>query len=58
MQRNYTQRYEDSKDQIYFMQTDTPLYDTNKKARVGASEVSKLTHTNVCFFFLSGFYLM
>ncbi|XP_040003665.1 nebulin [Xiphias gladius] len=37
--RVYTQHYEDIKDQIYFMQTDTPVYDTNKKACVAASEV-------------------
>uniref|UniRef100_A0A3B4UFU4 Nebulin n=1 Tax=Seriola dumerili TaxID=41447 RepID=A0A3B4UFU4_SERDU len=37
--RKYTQHYEDMKDQIYFMQTDTPVYDSNKKARVAASEV-------------------
>ncbi|XP_023265507.1 nebulin isoform X1 [Seriola lalandi dorsalis] len=37
--RKYTQHHEDTKDQIYFMQTDTPVYDSNKKARVAASEV-------------------
>nr|XP_033470876.1 nebulin [Epinephelus lanceolatus] len=37
--RHYTQKYEDEKDQLYFMQTDTPVYDTNKKARIAASEV-------------------
>ncbi|XP_069389533.1 nebulin isoform X6 [Paralichthys olivaceus] len=37
--RKYTQEFEDIKDQIYFMQTDTPVYDTNKKARIAASEV-------------------
>ncbi|KAM9710381.1 nebulin isoform 24-T25 [Menidia menidia] len=37
--RKYTQQYEDTKDQIYFMQTDTPVYGTNKKARIAASEV-------------------
>ncbi|XP_049905279.1 nebulin isoform X22 [Epinephelus moara] len=37
--RRYTQKYEDEKDQLYFMQTDTPVYDTNKKARIAASEV-------------------
>lgn len=40
LQRRYTQHHEDTKDQIYFMQTDTPVYDTNKKARIAASEVS------------------
>lgn len=40
LQRRYTQHYENTKDQIYFMQTDTPVYDTNKKARIAASEVS------------------
>ena len=42
-QRRYTQDFEDIKDQIYFMQTDTPVYDTNKKARIAASEVSPHT---------------
>ncbi|KAG7240341.1 hypothetical protein INR49_026912, partial [Caranx melampygus] len=37
--RKYTQHYEDMKDQIYFMQTDTPVYGTNKKSRIAASEV-------------------
>ncbi|CAJ1079111.1 nebulin isoform X9 [Xyrichtys novacula] len=37
--RKYTQAFENEKDQIYFMQTDTPVYDTNKKARIAASEV-------------------
>ncbi|XP_035533036.1 nebulin isoform X5 [Morone saxatilis] len=37
--RKYTQHYEDMKDQIYFMQTDTPVYDANKKARIAASEI-------------------
>ncbi|KAM8854787.1 nebulin isoform 9-T9 [Spinachia spinachia] len=37
--KRYTQDYEDNKDQIYFMQTDTPVYDANKKARIAASEV-------------------
>ncbi|XP_028991872.1 nebulin isoform X5 [Betta splendens] len=37
--RKYTQEFEDIKDQIYFMQTETPVYDTNKKARIAASEV-------------------
>ncbi|XP_038577045.1 nebulin isoform X14 [Micropterus salmoides] len=37
--RKYTQQYEDMKDQIYFMQTDTPVYGTNKKARTAISEV-------------------
>ena len=44
-QRRYTQHYEGIKDQIYFMQTDTPVYDTNKKARIAASEVSVHKHT-------------
>ncbi|KAK7939463.1 hypothetical protein WMY93_002789 [Mugilogobius chulae] len=38
-QRKYTQEFENIKDQIYFMQTETPLYDTHKKARISASEV-------------------
>ncbi|KAM3862258.1 nebulin [Diretmus argenteus] len=37
--RKYTQDFEDTKDQIYFMQTDTPVYDTNKKAVQAASSV-------------------
>ncbi|KAG7276422.1 hypothetical protein CRUP_007482 [Coryphaenoides rupestris] len=37
--RRYTQHYEDTKDQIYFMQTDTPVYNTNKKAGTSASSV-------------------
>ncbi|KAM9342293.1 nebulin [Pholidichthys leucotaenia] len=37
--RRYTQYHEDTKDQIYFMQTETPTYDANKKARIAASEV-------------------
>ncbi|XP_034741242.1 nebulin isoform X2 [Etheostoma cragini] len=37
--KKYTQHYEDTKDQIYFMQTNTPVYDANKKARIAASEV-------------------
>uniref|UniRef100_UPI0037E9BF77 nebulin isoform X1 n=1 Tax=Semicossyphus pulcher TaxID=241346 RepID=UPI0037E9BF77 len=37
--RKYTQAFENEKDQIYFMQTDTPVYDTNKKARIAVSEV-------------------
>ncbi|XP_051938798.1 nebulin isoform X13 [Hippocampus zosterae] len=37
--RKYTQKHEDTKDQIYFMQTDTPVYDTHKKAGASASDV-------------------
>ncbi|XP_077393753.1 nebulin [Festucalex cinctus] len=37
--RKYTQEHEDTKDQIYFMQTETPVYDTQKKAGVSASDV-------------------
>ncbi|XP_061579114.1 nebulin isoform X4 [Cololabis saira] len=37
--KKYTQHHEDTKDQIYFMQTDTPVYGANKKARIAASEV-------------------
>ncbi|XP_069011096.1 nebulin [Embiotoca jacksoni] len=37
--RKYTQEFENTKDQIYFMQTDTPVYNTQKKARFAASEV-------------------
>ena len=39
LQKKYTQQYEDAKDQIYFMQTDTPEYGTRKKAGVAASSV-------------------
>ncbi|XP_061774185.1 nebulin isoform X7 [Nerophis ophidion] len=38
--RKYTQDYEDKKDQIYFMETDTPVYDTHKKAQSSASGVT------------------
>ncbi|XP_054602616.1 nebulin isoform X5 [Nothobranchius furzeri] len=38
-ERKYTQHYEDTKDQIYFMQTETPVYSSCKKARIAASEV-------------------
>lgn len=41
LQRKYTQHWEDTKDNIYFMQTDTPVYDTHKKAGTAASEVSE-----------------
>ncbi|XP_041118198.1 nebulin-like isoform X12 [Polyodon spathula] len=37
--KNYQAAYEAMKDQIYFMQTDTPEYDTNKKARIASSSV-------------------
>ncbi|XP_041119151.1 nebulin-like isoform X31 [Polyodon spathula] len=37
--KKYQAAYEDMKDQIYFMQTDTPEYDANKKARTAASSV-------------------
>ncbi|KAF6730309.1 Nebulin [Oryzias melastigma] len=37
--RKYTQHFENTKDQIYFMQTETPVYETQKKARIAASEV-------------------
>lgn len=39
-QKKYTAAYEDMKDQIYFMQTETPTYNSNKKAGDFASEVS------------------
>ena len=41
LQRRYTQDWEAAKDQINFMQTETPVYDTNKKAGTSASSVSK-----------------
>ncbi|KAM8933533.1 nebulin [Pelodytes ibericus] len=37
--RKYQQDFENVKDQIYFMQTDTPQYKANKKARLNASTV-------------------
>ncbi|KAJ8350700.1 hypothetical protein SKAU_G00258300 [Synaphobranchus kaupii] len=37
--KKYTADFEDSKDKIYFMQTETPVYNTNKKAGSDASEV-------------------
>ncbi|XP_056107866.1 nebulin-like isoform X1 [Rhinichthys klamathensis goyatoka] len=37
--KKYTAEFEDMKDQIYFMQTDTPTYASNKKAREAASTV-------------------
>ncbi|XP_047671257.1 nebulin isoform X2 [Tachysurus fulvidraco] len=37
--KKYTAAYEDMKDQIYFMQTETPTYNSNKKAGDFASEV-------------------
>lgn len=38
-QKKYTAAYEDMKDQIYFMQTETPTYSSNKKAGESASSV-------------------
>ncbi|XP_067328664.1 nebulin isoform X26 [Anolis sagrei] len=37
--RKYQQDWENSKDQIYFMQTETPEYEVNKRAGVVASKV-------------------
>ncbi|XP_062861579.1 nebulin isoform X4 [Trichomycterus rosablanca] len=37
--KKYTSAYEDMKDQIYFMQTETPTYEANKKAGHSASSV-------------------
>ncbi|XP_036401156.1 nebulin [Megalops cyprinoides] len=37
--KKYISAYEDMKDQIYFMQTETPEYDTHKKAGQAASAV-------------------
>ncbi|XP_063285587.1 nebulin isoform X19 [Pelobates fuscus] len=37
--RKYTEDFENAKDQINFMQTDTPEYKANKKARLNASTV-------------------
>ncbi|TRY59272.1 hypothetical protein DNTS_016356 [Danionella cerebrum] len=38
-EKKYTADFEDIKDQIYFMQTETPTYASNKKARQAASTV-------------------
>ncbi|XP_053482946.1 nebulin isoform X13 [Ictalurus furcatus] len=38
-EKKYTAAYEDMKDQIYFMQTETPTYASNKKAGDSASSV-------------------
>lgn len=40
VQKKYMAAYEDMKDQIYFMQTETPTYATNKRAGESASSVS------------------
>ena len=40
LQQRYTKDWEAAKDQINFMQTETPVYDTNKKAGTSASSVS------------------
>ncbi|XP_069838800.1 nebulin isoform X3 [Dendropsophus ebraccatus] len=37
--RKYQEDFENTKDQINFMQTETPLYQVNKKAGIAASEV-------------------
>jgi nebulin len=39
LQRKYQEDFESMKDQIYFMQTETPEYKMNKKAGVAASKV-------------------
>lgn len=39
LQRKYQQDFENMKDQIYFMQTDTPQYKVNKQAGLAASTV-------------------
>lgn len=53
-QKKYTAEFEDMKDQIYFMQTDTPTYASNKKAREAASTVrfENLFKLFFSFFFL------
>lgn len=38
-QRKYQEDYENMKDQIYFMQTETPEYEANKRAGLAASKV-------------------
>jgi len=54
-QKKYTADFEDMKDQIYFMQTDTPTYASNKKAREAASTVS-FANLFTLFFSFSIFY--
>lgn len=39
LQRKYQQDFENLKDQIYFMETETPQYKVNKQAGVAASKV-------------------
>lgn len=39
LQRKYQEEFENLKDQIYFMQTETPEYKVNKQAGVAASKV-------------------
>ena len=39
LQRKYQESFENMKDQIYFMQTETPEYKTQKQAGVAASKV-------------------
>lgn len=39
LQRKYHESFENMKDQIYFMQTETPEYKVNKQAGVAASKV-------------------
>lgn len=39
LQRKYQEDFESMKDQIYFMQTETPEYKVNKQAGVAASKV-------------------
>lgn len=39
LQRKYQQDFENMKDQIYFMQTETPQYKVNKQAGLAASTV-------------------
>lgn len=41
LQRKYQESFENMKDQIYFMQTETPEYKTHKQAGVAASKVWK-----------------
>lgn len=48
IQKKYTAAYEDMKDQIYFMQTETPTYASNKKAGESASSVSLYAFLFLC----------
>lgn len=59
-QRKYQEDFENMKDQIYFMQTETPEYEANKRASDNVSKVRDLratcsaweqfwAHTSLCW---------